>query len=387
MGKPLQLQETVSGSEDPPLADPSQVAQAARAVARIVRTDWPEGQTNKLPALLLRALCQLAEDSATDPNEGWEPPAIAAAMTDLGAPWRNLPAKEARERVNQHWKALDAVWNDRRADLCHRLVGDGVVLEPELDKPPNRGGRGNRARYRLRFFDPPRVVAAVAQDEEAVPEPSIARDLGHRDVAVADSAISRPATPSVPAVQAIHYHPVDIALPRLLRWIPADGLWMGSWFGRVLAVAVTSLATILVLMALGAFLLLQYTPQVFGFLKMATSIATFLGLTWLGFGWWWSLLENRVARAPWWWQPLSLYGDNVIEQRLDPRGATPSRLHLVRYVADCPLCGDEGPGRSAVRLASGRLAFIGRIVGRCRHAPNEHVWSFDHITRRGRFLR
>jgi hypothetical protein len=62
----------------------------------------------------------------------------------------------------------------------------------------------------------------------------------------------------------------------------------------------------------------------------------------------------------------------VIEKRLDPDGKAAPSLHLLRYVADCPLCGADGPGRSAVRLDSGRIEFFGRIVGRCRNAPNEH---------------
>lgn len=102
---------------------------------------------------------------------------------------------------------------------------------------------------------------------------------------------------------------------------------------------------------------------------------------------WWRLVRKRVIRAPIWLQPFSLFRGNVFELR--PEQITPrfTPVKLSRYVADCPICGVEGAGRSSIRPASGGREFHGRIVGRCQHAPNEHVWSFDHITRQGRFLR
>jgi hypothetical protein len=104
-------------------------------------------------------------------------------------------------------------------------------------------------------------------------------------------------------------------------------------------------------------------------------------------GRWIRLLEDGIASAPLYWQPIARLGDNVLELRRDPGGAESPTVHLVRYVADCPLCGKEH-GRSAVRIESGRIEFFGRrIVGRCIHAPNALVWGFDHITRKGRFLR
>lgn len=53
-----------------------------------------------------------------------------------------------------------------------------------------------------------------------------------------------------------------------------------------------------------------------------------------------------------------------------------------RYVADCPICDAE-----IVMLARGGVEFPGRIVGRCRNSPREHVFSFDRVTLEGAPLR
>lgn len=56
-------------------------------------------------------------------------------------------------------------------------------------------------------------------------------------------------------------------------------------------------------------------------------------------------------------------------------------LRLVRYVADCPLCGQE------VSLRDGGLGRFNRLVGYCDEEPGEHVFSFDRKLRAGHWLR
>lgn len=100
-------------------------------------------------------------------------------------------------------------------------------------------------------------------------------------------------------------------------------------------------------------------------------------------GWQMRLVTNRVALAPLLLQPFSR-DDYLLELRRDD-GATRNSMYLVRYVGDCPICGTRG--RDMMRVESGRLEFFGRLVGRCNRAPNAHVFSFDHISKKGRFLR
>lgn len=54
---------------------------------------------------------------------------------------------------------------------------------------------------------------------------------------------------------------------------------------------------------------------------------------------------------------------------------------FVRYAAICPLCGGN------VLLHEGNGEFAGRIIGRCRLAPREHVYSFDQQLHVGHPLR
>lgn len=165
------------------------------------------------------------------------------------------------------------------------------------------------------------------------------------------------------------------------------GLATRSWAGGVLLAGVSLSGYLLVLLTLLWAWLLIATPNTLAFLQhaVATLWLGFLSLDFLRR--WVQLVKDGVAKAPVFWQPWSGLDDNVLELRRDPLGIASPKIRLASYVADCPLCG-EGNGRSAVRVDSGRMEFFGRrLVGRCIHAPNAHIWSFDHITRRGRFLR
>ena len=111
-----------------------------------------------------------------------------------------------------------------------------------------------------------------------------------------------------------------------------------------------------------------------------------MGLFWYQLDWVTKQQKRRVMLGPFWLRIFSSFADIVVELPSRPGVEWRLPLHVVRYVADCPICGVEGAGRSSVRLTSGGKEFFGRIVGRCRYAPQEHVWSFDHIAREGRFL-
>lgn len=63
------------------------------------------------------------------------------------------------------------------------------------------------------------------------------------------------------------------------------------------------------------------------------------------------------------------------------RGRQRPRISLVRHKAECIFCGSD------VELLQGGVDFPGRVVGRCREAPLEHVFSFDPVALRGLPLR
>ncbi|NEX19879.1 hypothetical protein G3480_06045 [Thiorhodococcus mannitoliphagus] len=344
-------------------ADQEQVARAAAVLERIVVEDWPEGRSPRLPILLLRALCRLAGDKPEQVSDGWGVVEITAMMQRLGAPWSNLNEGDARQRLNSHWRTLqEAYWQSRQEHVRRRFAHETLGLRPRIDKSDAAGGRGNTVRYFLRF--------------EPIEGP-------------APSGVEAPTAHANPVVHtpSIRYYPVELQVPRLLRWIPETGLRSRSPLGGLIATLLTGIGVLVVLSALMTFYLGLHSDSAGAAVQALLRALFLLGVLRLSLGWWWDLAQNNLARAPLWWQSFTDFGDTVIERRFDPTGFSASRLHLVRYVADCPRCGAEGPGRSAVRLASGRLEFWGRIVGRCRNVPNEHVWSFDHGTGEGRFLR
>jgi len=56
-------------------------------------------------------------------------------------------------------------------------------------------------------------------------------------------------------------------------------------------------------------------------------------------------------------------------------------IRMVRFTGVCPLCG------GLVEVYKGHGLFRGRFVGQCGRNPVEHIFSFDHVLRRGRWLR
>jgi hypothetical protein len=91
--------------------------------------------------------------------------------------------------------------------------------------------------------------------------------------------------------------------------------------------------------------------------------------------------DKRIIMAPDILLNFSEYGVQLELTRIDNTPGSASRLGLVRYAATCPICG------ARVLLASGGSEFHGRLVGRCKESPDEHVFSFDRVTRSGKFLR
>ena len=192
--------------ENQQLIDQVDIASAANALARIVEKDWPEGQTKQLPVLLLRALCHLAVEDADRSRDGWETPEIARAMAALGAPWGELDENDARARVNDHWKSLIGLWDQRKASVQERLNGEGLRIEPIPEKLSTTGGRGKKARYSLQFLALPSqaTITALSAGLERTDDSILVKDRG-RVVALPKGGI--------------HYYSVPLEVPAILREI------------------------------------------------------------------------------------------------------------------------------------------------------------------------
>lgn len=184
-------------------------------------------------------------------------------------------------------------------------------------------------------------------------------------------------------VPQVQYRHQDISGNRLVRWMSDRGLYLGGWGGKVFLSALFLLLVLtiawfwLVIVAMGA------SSTAIAFLKLGLVGGLTALIFYSLFAWQLRLVANRVALAPMLLQPWS--GNDYLLELRKRNGAKRNTLYLIRYTADCPICVEQG--KDSIHVASGRFDFFGRLVGRCDHAPNEHVFSFDHISRKGRFLR
>lgn len=91
--------------------------------------------------------------------------------------------------------------------------------------------------------------------------------------------------------------------------------------------------------------------------------------------------DKRIIMAPDILIGFREYGVQLELTRIDSTPGAASRLGLVRYAATCPICG------ARVQIESGGREFHGRLVGRCQESPDEHIYSFDRVTKSGKSLR
>jgi len=337
--------------------------QAARTVSIVKRVagTWED---RSRAVQVLRALCDLAAneperlDPSGDPGEwGFLAMEIGEALRRSKIAgteeWATDPDK-AKSRMTEHWPKLEAIWERQRPTISDGLDAEGIALSP---RPCRRegGGAGKSTKYGFRLDGHERQPG-----EEQPPDVDLLK------------------------VPQVRYRRQDISGNRLVRWMSDRGFYLGGWGGRIFigALAVLLACTIvwawLVLIAMGT------APTAITFLKVGLIGSFTLSIGYLLLAWQMRLVSNRVTPAPWFLQPMSKHDDYLLELRRNEE-AERNTMYLVRYVADCPICGAKG--RDMIHIESGRLEFFGRLVGRCNRAPNAHVFSFDHVARLGRFLR
>lgn len=95
-------------------------------------------------------------------------------------------------------------------------------------------------------------------------------------------------------------------------------------------------------------------------------------------------LDNSIAIVSNWMLRISQRTGQVEMHYLDEKddeGYPRRELRLSIYSAECPICG------GSVFIDNGKHEFKGRLIGKCRKALTEHIFSFDHITKKGVLLR
>jgi hypothetical protein len=94
-------------------------------------------------------------------------------------------------------------------------------------------------------------------------------------------------------------------------------------------------------------------------------------------------MDKRVGIAPFWMLNINVFSAQLRAKKLDKvkkNGKQFRVLELVIYKADCPICGND------VSVVKGKGKFKGRLIGECDESPREHVFSFDHVTKKGKRL-
>jgi hypothetical protein len=95
------------------------------------------------------------------------------------------------------------------------------------------------------------------------------------------------------------------------------------------------------------------------------------------------LMEKGVSKAPDIFTPFrikNLFFVTTRKPKSDAESMRPKVIELLVFEGRCGLCGDE------LFIEKSR-EFKGRYVGKCAIAPQEHVFSFDHINKIGKHLR
>ncbi|MGB1262493.1 MAG: hypothetical protein ACPG52_06255 [Cognaticolwellia sp.] len=96
------------------------------------------------------------------------------------------------------------------------------------------------------------------------------------------------------------------------------------------------------------------------------------------------LLDRSVVQAPQWLLRLNKFAAqieliNTGDKRKD--GSTIREIRTVVYEGICPICNGK------VDVIQSGKEFHQRLIGQCQEARFEHLFSFDHITKKGVFLR
>jgi len=322
--------------------------EAARQLEEIVK-GWDK---QPRPVQLLMALCRLVADSDSGGVDGFSAPELVDAVqksgvTDWGG---DADPDRFRKLVNRNWNDLQALWPERLPGIIERFVDRGVTLVPELERREG-GGRGHPTRYWLKF--------------------SLADD--------GDRESRQPQAPVPP--DGVRYYTEEITSAKRLGWLSQRGFlligWRAKLFIGVLMAVVLAILTMMAILWLGV----VAAPSPVKSISSVLSLGLFAGGAWLLMRPFIELVNNRIALAPWWMQKAtSGYDDRLVElRRMDDVSA--NAIYLTRYAGKCPLCDGN------VWITSGRREFPGRLVGRCGRAPNEHVFSFDHVLRIGKPLR
>lgn len=329
-----------------PEADILQAAQCALAFLQ----DYRGPEKDQVPFQIFKALAvttaERLREGVTLENVRFD----AKELTEItlkAAPVHGPAAGKESVWISKHWKKLELLLEETGEEQEEAARRQGAVFIPALRKDQSKGGANLRSYYRIE-----------------------ARNLPTRS-----QGKERP----LPA-GGLRYH---AERRKRIPWL--GRLYIGTPVGRVRTAVLIGIIVLFALSALVALLPVILRPFMMAAdVRLSQSLITLLvigGLSYLVLGPFFRVVTWKVIAAPILFHPSGEVEPLLLEEIRNSGGeARLRRIDLVKYTAECPICG----GR--VVVGSGGFRFWGRLVGRRCNCPREHVFSFDHVTRVGTHL-
>jgi len=309
---------------------------------------------DRLDCLLLRALLQLSKNKPELVKNGFSAWDLVESVSAIRERQWSSPKDKERmsDDVRRLWNKLETLWKSKSEGIRQTLLDSECEHFPQF-KRVEGGGTGRSTKY---FIEWCKLVTPQATNYQVIQEPK------------------QQNTPL-----GIRYICEDIKDPGFLARIFAEGFLLRGW--RRSAYIAVLLAPVLIMVVIVLSFVLNivfydsltknqmgsFLTNSLAFFTIAITVYPML-----------SLKSKGILLAPWWMQ--SDDGARLLEFRKPPRFPEIT-IKAVSYSATCPICGAK------VIAKSGGLEFFGRLIGRCDDAPVEHIFSFDHISRQGAWLR
>jgi hypothetical protein len=128
---------------------------------------------------------------------------------------------------------------------------------------------------------------------------------------------------------------------------------------------------------------LRVQDSIYGLVQAAITTLFSLFVIYLFFSPLYYCVTRRIIMAPVLMNTNVMYEaqlEYIKSDQFRSDGRPIMQFRLVSYTANCQLCGDR------INVHDGSFGRWGRMIGRCGSNPEEHIYSFDHVTRLGRMI-
>lgn len=179
----------------------------------------------------------------------------------------------------------------------------------------------------------------------------------------------------------------EVTIEYSVSQLPKVGTWAKSLLNLKISgwkfYSYISLPIIALVIAYGLYLW-NYLAMSNASLIYSILIGSFIGAGYFLLKPFYNAIDKRIGLAPHWLTGFSFSSVQLRYIRTDikkPNNKYVRALQLVVYQAECPICSNE------VDIEAGKYEHKGRLIGTCNESPLEHIFSFDHVTKKGKLLR